>query len=922
MALFIMHTLEDPSQMPATEKPTGLRTAYAPNPLGIDETTPCLRWRVETDRRGAAQTAFRVVVASTADRAAEREGDVWDSGKRSSARPAVEYDGDSLESGERYHWRVRTWDESGATSAWSNTATWEMGLLDEDDWDASWIRRPEERPFSQGRFSYLRKPFSLAGDIERARVFVSASHQYALSVNGHVVDRGQSFSYPDYQYYKTVDVTGELTAGDNVVGAVHTWNGEGQGRPEAEPGFVLQLAVDFADGRTRVVTTDETWRASSTPWVDAPLRNGEIAEPVETIDARRHQPGWDTPAFDDSSWEAVDVAGPHPTAPWERLVSQTRGIERKTVMPESVDRLDSGALVFDFGRIYAGVPRIEFEDGDADRRIELRAGYRLDDDGTVSEDEGTQWTDMRYRYVQRDGAQTFRPFNYLGFRYLQIDDPGEALTTEQVSLIARHNDVPNPTAGTFESSNRVVDDVVELARHSALYGCQEQFVDTPTREKGQFLMDAFNISQVTTRAFGERRLSRQAIDEFVESHYRYWAPSGRLNAVYPNGDGKRDIPDFSESFPEWVWRYYRTTDDEDALDATYPVVRAVADYVVRHVDEQTGLVTNLSGGDGGPYEEGIVDWPHEMRYGYDRSWPARTTVNLLGVNALRRAEAIATELGRPESERAYFRSRSLSLERAIVEHLYDGTLFVDGCDGEDASAHASQRANALALAFGVLPSDADAVECIVDHVVDCGMQMGPMMVPWLLEALDAHDRPEALVDLVTDPEADGWANILAEGGTFTWESWHCRDETMPANERQNRSESHAMGATVFTAIQRTLLGVRFEESAQRTFRIEPPSGGLDAASGCVPTEYGPLHASWRRTDETFELTVTVPWNTVTTLSLPVAPDAQLALDGVSNVRKSNTNDHLLNSTGVQSVDSVDGRVDVVVGAGTYSFVVE
>ena len=84
-----------------------------------------------------------------------------------------------------------------------------------------------------------------------------------------------------------------------------------------------------------------------------------------------------------------------------------------------------------------------------------------------------------------------------------------------------------------------------LARHSALYDIQEQFLDTPTREKGPFLGDAFDVSQATMAAFGERALTFQALRDFARSQARYW-PDGRVNVVYPNGDGKRDIPDATE----------------------------------------------------------------------------------------------------------------------------------------------------------------------------------------------------------------------------------------------------------------------------------------------------------------------------------------------------------------------------------------
>ncbi|WP_247004463.1 family 78 glycoside hydrolase catalytic domain [Halosolutus gelatinilyticus] len=874
-----------------TRQPVDLRTSRSSNPIGIDEPNPVFRWRVESDRRGARQTAFRVVVASTPERLAAGEGDVWDTGKRSSDRPAVAYDGPPLESGTTYRWAVRVWDESDEPGPWSDPARWETGLLEPSDWKAAWIRRPADGAFERGRFTYLRREFTLDGTVTRARAYVSASHRYELSVNGRVVDEGPAPSYPDHQYYRTVDLAADLTAGENAIGALCNWNGAGQGRPAAEPGFVCQLDVTFADGRERTIATDGSWRVREAEWrADAPLRNDEIAEPVEIIDARRAPDGWAEPGFDASAWASAAVVGTHPTEPWERLLAQRTDTVRSPVESESIERLESGAYVIDFGRVYAGVPRVRFENGTDGHRVAFRAGYRLEDDGSVAETAGTQWTDMRYEYVQRDGSGTFRAFNYLGFRYLQIDDPGESIDAEQVRLLARRHDVPDERAATFASANETIDAVFELARHSALYGSQEQFVDTPTREKGQFLLDAFNISETTTHAFAERTLSRRTIAAFVRSQDRYWADEGRLNAVYPNGDGKRDIPDFTVSFPEWVWRYYRTAGDRAILQRAYPVVRAIAAYVERHVDAETGLVTALSGGEGGPYEEGIVDWPPEMRYGYDREWPARTTVNVLCASALGRAADVAAELDRPARERSRYRERQRVLEAAIDDQLRRGDRYVDGCDATDASDSSSQHANALPLAFGLVPEE--RTDAVADRVIEQGMAMGPMMVPWLLEALEVADRPEAIVDLVTDPEADGWANILAQGGTFTWESWHCRDRSLPDDHRRNRSESHAMGATVLVTILRALLGVRLDETGIAGERVEirPPESGLESASGRVPTERGTVAVSWTRSDsaggeagdggEPLRLEATIPWNTAATIALPTDDrDAVATVDG-------------------------------------------
>src|SRR5262249_3159067 len=152
--------------------------------------------------------------------------------------------------------------------------------------------------------------------------------------------------------------------------------------------------------------------------------------------------------------------------------------------------------------------------------------------------EGIQETDMHWDFDERAGQQELRPFGYLAFRYLEVDGAHEPLAPQDVTIDARHADMPEDHAASFHTSNKTLNAVWDLARHSALYDSQEQFLDTPTREKGPFLGDGFDVSQATMSAFDERALTFQALRDFARSQKRCW-PDGRVNVVYPNGDDCR-----------------------------------------------------------------------------------------------------------------------------------------------------------------------------------------------------------------------------------------------------------------------------------------------------------------------------------------------------------------------------------------------
>ncbi|MES2476375.1 MAG: family 78 glycoside hydrolase catalytic domain [Verrucomicrobiota bacterium] len=117
-----------------------LRCEYLTQPLGIDEVKPRLSWRLDSLERGQAQTAWRILVASTPEALAADQGDLWDSGKvLGDATSQIEYAGVALSSRSECHWKVRSWDAQDQPSAWSAPAKWTVGLLESADWSAKWI---------------------------------------------------------------------------------------------------------------------------------------------------------------------------------------------------------------------------------------------------------------------------------------------------------------------------------------------------------------------------------------------------------------------------------------------------------------------------------------------------------------------------------------------------------------------------------------------------------------------------------------------------------------------------------------------------------------------------------------------------------------------------------------------------------------
>jgi alpha-L-rhamnosidase len=856
----------------APSAPAHLTVGDRDRPLDV-EGPPQFGWQPRDVDPGEIQTAYQIRVSAAGTRPGSSR-QVWDSGKVASpVESYVPYAGPALADGASYTWSVRTWDRTGATSAWAPQASFDTGITD-SEWGASWIRRTTTE---KDDYTLARKDFAVSGSpVVRARLYLSAYQQYQAYIDGKLVDRGPAYAYTDAGYYQATDVTKDLKAGrPAAIGVLYHWGGAGQGRPLDEPGMLARLVVDHADGSQQVVLSDGSWQVTRGPWLTEPYRNGDGRDYVEGIDGRiaQQQQGWSQPGFDASSWQQPQVVGVHPAGVFTHLQGQQTRLAYQTVHPVKVTKLDSGAVVADFGTVIPAMPQVQFAHGVSGRTIDMWAGYLLNADGTVSNaKKDNQGTDLSYHYIQHDGAQSFQAYTYEGFRYLEIPDPGESLKASSITAVVQHTDADPARAATFNSSDKTLNGVNQLMQRSALYDSQEQFMDTITREKGQFLGDAVDVSRALMAGSGDRDLTAKAIREFSESQQRYW-PDGRLNSVYPNGDGKRDIPDYTEMFPGWVWDYYLNSGDRATLAASYPTSAAVADYVRRYIDPKTGLVTNLAGGSGA-YLFGIVDWPN--RYGYDTATAARTTVNVLAVDVLRRTADEAAALGKPASDIASLRADADKLSGAINTQLLrpDGT-YTDGLEADGSqSPHASQIANAYGLAFGIAPKT--SVSTIADYIASLKLQMSPMTANWLLTALHSAGQDDQVLARLTDTTSLGWANILAQGGTFTWESWEA--------PQTGDSLSHGWGSTALVDLQQDMLGVNTTGPAGTTLRISPPRGtGLTHAEGSVWTQSGTVQVHWNTTKHGTAVQVDVPVNVTAEVDVPVtghrAPEAHGAGPG-------------------------------------------
>ena len=484
---------------------TGLRCEYRANPLGIEAARPRLSWLIESDRRGARQVAYQVLAASSADLLANDHGDLWDSGKVASDQTIqVEYTGKQLVSRQHCYWKVRMWDSNsnGVPSAWSAPGNWSMGLFNFDDWQAVWIMAPLEVLHRDGRACPRRRracrcfgPPSARRSRSAARLAICGVGQYEARINGTpvtdaVLEPGWT-NYRDTCLYRVYDVSDKLAAGENVLGVMLgngmynvTVTGGSFARFTGSFGplkVIARLDIDYADGTSAAVLSNESWRTAAGPITFSCVYGGE------DYDARREQPGWDRPGFDASSWRTAE--------PWHgpggRLSSQS-GPPIK-VMQEfksiGFTQPKPGVFVYDLGQNFSGWPQLSVE-GPAGTQVKLTPGELLDDHGLVSQRSsgGPVW----FSYILKgNGVETWHPrFSYYGFRYLQVEGAMPTDATDAPRGLARLHRLAGQfvhssadTVGQFDCSNPDVVRIHQLITAAIRSNLQSVLTDCPHREK-------------------------------------------------------------------------------------------------------------------------------------------------------------------------------------------------------------------------------------------------------------------------------------------------------------------------------------------------------------------------------------------------------------------------------------------------------
>lgn len=824
----------------------------APNPLAIDS-PPVFSWKHSLRAGDGHQQAYRIAVASTETGLAAGEYDCWDSGTVESGRSHfVEYEGAPLAPRTAYAWQVTVTDEDGGTC--SGRGTFETGKRDET-WTARWISASHhERLDDSLDAPYLRKAFTLGSAPLNARLYICSPGYFDACINGHSVS-DEILPTPFTKFdsrllYCTYDVTALLRQGENAIGALigngwyncftqDVWNSR-EATWRHLPKLIAELHVRHDDGSETTLQTDGTWRSSPSPVIYNGIRNGEF------YDARLEKPGWDTPGFDDSTWDPAAVTRPTGGL-LEAMEMEPIRITRRLEPVASWDTPEK-THVFDTGQNMAGIAEITVH-GSAGDEITIRYAEQLHEDG-VHIDQSTvsgftisgEFQTDRYT-MGGDGPETWRPrFVYHGFQYIEVAGCAAA---PQVEALLLHTDVAD--SGTFSSSDEALNRIQHAARWATISNLHSLPTDDPHREKNAWTGDAALSTEQMLCNFHAAPMLRKWLADIRDAQ----KPDGALPCVVPStgwGYNWGNGPDWSSALTLIPWHIYVYTGDTRVLRENY-------EAITRHFGYMEAMAEDLI------VSYGIGDWcpPFEgravMATMASSSTPVALTDTAYFYNAADTLAKMAAALGLPRDERRYRRAAE-EIGRAFRREFYDadGPAVVGNC----------QTSTACMLYQGLL-DDAErgpVLDLLLQQISDTGYHQdtGILGNQYLYNALGQAGRMDVGLRMVLNETYPSFRHWIDRGATTLWECWNGQG-----------SQNHHMFSDISASLYKYLGGIRPDEQEPgfRHVIMRPAVDcGLDSVTCSHESPFGTIAVAWSQLGGCVTLDISIPGGSRASLQLP------------------------------------------------------
>ncbi|WP_073257114.1 family 78 glycoside hydrolase catalytic domain [Cryptosporangium aurantiacum] len=855
--------------------PYDLRIDSGGDEFPVSGANPRLSWKLPAG--WVAQEAYELETSDGARIAATTSRHLY-----------VEWPWAPLESGQAVRWRVRV-TGLGGTSAWSEWAAFEVGLLDAD-WSSRWISPAEDPQAGPRPASTLATTFRARGPVSHARLYATALGVYEAFVNGIRAGTAElspgSTSYASTLYAQAADVTGAVNAGENRLEVVLSdgwFRGlTGAFREPATWGVRtaarVELHLRYTDGGTEVVRSGPGWTSSTGTIVRADLMDGQTT---------------DFTAVPSSAVPVLVDAVTAPPIDWSPAPPVRRIAQRPA---ETVRRLDNGAYVVDFGQNASGW--ITLSDlGPAGTRTVIDHGEHVDASGdltTAHLDAQRGPDEPPTAFVQRDdvvsdGApdRVFEPRHTVhGFRYARVtrDVP---LRAADVTMQIVHTDLRR--TATFTCSDDDLNRLHEAAEWSFRGNAVDVPTDCPTRERSAWTGDYQVFVPTAARLYDVAGFSRKWLrsvrdDQFDDGRICNISPDAKQLKVNhePLSDLLTGSAGWGDAIVHVPWVIYETYGDRQVLAENWDAMVRWVEFALNSA--RTARHSSRVQRSAEPQEHEAFLWDGGFHWG---EWLEPRTRAADGTLAAPVWEDPAGWFGADKGEVAtaylYRSTRTLAAVAALLDRPEDSARYGavaervrdawrrEFLDADGRTTGDTQAGYVRALAFGLVPDQLrDRVaQHLVDLVRAAGMHLGTgfLSTADLLPVLADTGHADVAYAVLRQRTSPSWLGMLDRGATTIWEDWDGVDEHGTATASLN----HYSKGAVVSFLHTHTLGLRQAPGsvAWESFVVAPvPDAALRWARGTFDSPQGRISVAWQLDGEDFVLDVEVPAGSTATVVFP------------------------------------------------------
>lgn len=798
----------------------------------------------------------------------------------------------------------------------TRTQGWKAALDAHDGWwegsfnDAAW--KPAETyksatgssggsdigtPWPTGPVAALRRSFRQDRQVVSARLYATALGAYKFHLNGSPVgDQILAPGWMDFRQhvaYQVYDVTKQVRRGDNAIAAYLApgwystplrWLKQGNNYGNTQPALRAQLRLEHADGSVDWIATDGSWKAETSPILQAEIYDGE------TLDARRQIAGWDTADISDASWHPATVVSPKEPRIVAQYFEPIR--EQKVMTVKAITNPTSGVYIFDFGQNMSAVPRLRVH-GAAGDDVQLRFAEVLNPDGTLYV-ENLRTAKATDHFIlagshANGGVEEFQPrFTFHGFRYAEISGIKSTPTAETLKAVVLHTDAP------FTTRFSTGDAMVNQLWSNIVWGQRSNFVGVPTdcpqRDErlgwsadaqafwrtAAYNMDLTTFSQkyaadlhgtqATTPMYG---IYAPGVDTANPGHgaawsdagvivpWTGWTQSGNPRILEENWDGMQQyLAEIASKNPDYLWR--------NGFGAAF------GDWLTPTISTPEDLLATAY-------------------WAYDVSLMKQMALATGHTDDAERYGALFVKI-KAAFQKAYMRPDGFV--GAVDRFPSIPAPTVHPADAEVSKDHPveTQTGYVLALYMDLVPRElrAAAAGKLVQKIEANHWLLGTgfLGTPYLLEVLSDTGHSDVAYRLLLNREYPSWGYLIEHGATTTWERWN--GDQMRNDPSMNSYNHYAYGA-VAEWMYRYAAGVDTIPASPgfHTISLHP---NFDARLGHLDFDYdstyGTIHSGWKIDGDHVTWKVTIPPNATALLATESSNASAFQIDGAPVDRSS------------------------------------